>query len=52
MLLHSLIAPVRAGGVLGTDVPHGPEYICLAGILVVMMLIVVISFYFGFWGRK
>jgi hypothetical protein len=34
------------------DVPHGPEYICLGGILLVGLIIVVISLYFGFWGRK
>jgi hypothetical protein len=31
---------------------QGPEYFCLAGMLLVGAVIVVISFYFGFWGRK
>ncbi len=57
MWFHWLLKPpeqacVHATGVLGMEIPHGPEYICLAVMVLVGMGIVAIAFYFGFWGRK
>ena len=53
LLLHAFAHPcLRADRVLGLEVPHGPEYICLSVMVLVGMGIVVISIYFGFWGRK